>query len=105
HLQTSRLARELTGKNRELAAANDALRAEIDKRERAEDALETAGQKLSALSDQEAERWGIPAFVGKSKTIGRILHDVRRLQNFSSVNVLITGESGTGKELVARAIH
>jgi DNA-binding NtrC family response regulator len=27
------------------------------------------------------------------------------LQNFSSVNVLITGESGTGKELVARAIH
>jgi DNA-binding NtrC family response regulator len=30
---------------------------------------------------------------------------VRRLQNFSSVNVLITGESGTGKELVARAIH
>ncbi len=30
---------------------------------------------------------------------------MKRLQNFGSVNVLITGESGTGKELVARALH
>ena len=30
---------------------------------------------------------------------------MKRLQNFGSVNVLVTGESGTGKELAARAIH
>jgi DNA-binding NtrC family response regulator len=88
-----------------LTQANDKLRAEIDRRERAETALKVADEKLSSLSAQEAERWGISAFIGHSPTVGKILHDVRRLQNFSSVNVLITGESGTGKELVARAIH
>ena len=88
-----------------LAAANDALRREAHRREKAEDALQTADQQLSALSDRETERWGIGGFVGDSKTIRKILQDIRRVQNFGSVNVLITGESGTGKELVARAIH
>src|SRR5207248_4438621 len=58
-----------------------------------------------SLSAREAEHWGVAGFVGQSKTITKILRDIRRLQNFASVNVLITGESGTGKELVARAIH
>jgi transcriptional regulator with GAF, ATPase, and Fis domain len=57
------------------------------------------------ISHQEASRWGIAAFVGKSKTIRRILDDIRQLQSASKTSVLITGESGTGKELVARAIH
>jgi len=105
HLRVSRLARQLREKNAELTRANDNLRAEIDRREKAESALKVADEKLSSLSAQEAERWGISAFVGNSPTVGKIIHDVRRLQNFSSVNVLITGESGTGKELVARAIH
>jgi DNA-binding NtrC family response regulator len=105
HLRVSRLAKQLREKNRELTEANDKLRAEMDRRERAETALKVADEKLSSLSAQEAERWGISAFIGHSPTVGKILHDVRRLQNFSSVNVLITGESGTGKELVARAIH
>jgi DNA-binding NtrC family response regulator len=112
HLRLSRLARELKGRNEalerqagELRAANDRLQQEIERRERIEEELKTAGDRISALSSSEAARWGIDGFIGKSKTIARILGDVRRLQNFSSVNVLINGESGTGKELVARAIH
>jgi DNA-binding NtrC family response regulator len=112
HLRLSRLTRELAGRNQELerqtselTAANDLLRQEMERRQQAEDALETAGEQLSALSRREAERWGVEGFIGKSKTIAKILHEVRRLQNFSSVNVLINGESGTGKELVARAVH
>jgi DNA-binding NtrC family response regulator len=105
HLRVSRLARQLREKNTLLTETNEKLRGEIDRREKAENALKMADEKLSSLSAQEAERWGISAFVGNSPTVGKIIHDVRRLQNFSSVNVLITGESGTGKELVARAIH
>lgn len=112
HLRLSRLSRELAAKNQdlerqtaELTAANELLRQEIQRRQQAEDALQSADEQLSALSRREAERWGVEGFIGKSKTISKILHDVRRLQNFSSVNVLINGESGTGKELVARAVH
>ncbi|MGA2232676.1 MAG: response regulator, partial [Tepidisphaeraceae bacterium] len=105
HLQISGLARELLNKNAELTAANDRLQAEMNRREKAETALQAAGDQLSLLSDREAQRWGLEAFVGKSKLLGHILADIRRLQNFGSVNVLITGESGTGKELVARALH
>jgi len=112
HLKISRLARELTEKNiqlergsAELTQANEALRREMRKREQAEDALQVADSQLSAISDREAERWGIAGFVGRSRTLSKILQDIRRVQNFGSVNVLITGESGTGKELVARAIH
>ncbi|MDP9173177.1 MAG: sigma-54 dependent transcriptional regulator [Planctomycetota bacterium] len=105
HLKLSQLARQLQLQNQALSEANELLRREVSKREQAESALAAAGEQLSSLSDREAERWGIAAFVGKSKTIQKILTDVRRLQNFSSVNVLISGESGTGKELVARAVH
>ncbi|HVT87645.1 MAG TPA: sigma-54 dependent transcriptional regulator [Tepidisphaeraceae bacterium] len=105
HLRVSRLARQLREKNSELTVAIDQLRAEIDRRQKAESALRVADEQLSTISEQEAEKWGIKAFVGGSQTINKIIQDVRRLQNFSSVNVLITGESGTGKELVARAIH
>jgi DNA-binding NtrC family response regulator len=105
HLRLSRLNQDLRRQAEELSAANRRLREEMRLRERAEDALHTADEQLSALSRREAERWGIDGFVGQSKTIGRILKDVRRLQNFGAVNVLINGESGTGKELVARAVH
>jgi DNA-binding NtrC family response regulator len=105
HLRLSLLNRELGAKNRDLERQTEELREEIRKRQQAEDALQTAGEQLSALSRREAERWGIDGFIGRSKTITKILQEVRRLQNFSSVNVLIQGESGTGKELVARAVH
>jgi DNA-binding NtrC family response regulator len=105
HLKISRLTRELQRRNDLLSETNERLRHEISKRQKAESALAAADEQLSSLSDLEAERWGIAAFIGKSRTIQSILSDVRRLQNFSSINVLISGESGTGKELVARAVH
>ena len=112
HLRVSRLTRELREQNKELerrstelAAANEKLRDEVRRRTTVEHALEEAGEQLSSLSTREAERWGIAGLVGRSRTVTRIVDEVKRLQNFGSVNVLITGESGTGKELVARALH
>jgi DNA-binding NtrC family response regulator len=112
HLSLSRLHRELRTKHlelerrsTELAAANEKLLDEMRRRTSAEHALKEAGEKLSSLSDREAERWGIRGLIGKSRTIARIVDEVKRLQNFGSVNVLVTGESGTGKELIARALH
>jgi len=64
-----------------------------------------ADEQLSMISEQEAKRWGIEGFVGKSRTIAAILDNVRKLQDAGATSVLITGESGTGKELIARAIY
>lgn len=105
HLRVSQLTRQLREKNTELTAANDLLRSEMERRQQVEIALKKADEQLSSISAQEAERWGMKAFIGSSRLINGIIREVRRLQNFSSVNVLITGESGTGKELVARALH
>ena len=112
HLKINRLNRQLTQKNEqlsrrssELTEAIEALQGEMRRREKAEDALQVVDGQLTALSDRETERWGVAGFVGESKTLIKILQGIRRVQNFGSVNVLITGESGTGKELVARAIH
>jgi DNA-binding NtrC family response regulator len=104
-LRVSQLTRQLQAKNQELSATNQRLQEEIDRRERAEVALDAVDKQLSDVSDREARQWGIAGFVGRSRTLARTLDDIKRLRNFASVNVLITGESGTGKELVARAIH
>jgi DNA-binding NtrC family response regulator len=96
---------ELTKLNAELIKLNKQLKQEIERREKAENALQEADAKLSVLSEQEAERWGISAFIGKSQTIITILDKIRRLQDVEKTSVLILGESGTGKELIARAIH
>jgi len=119
HLEINRLTTILLQKNQDLEArtedltrANQQLRQEIARREKAEaaqeqaeDALQKADEQLSFISQQEATHWGIDAFIGKSPTIKKILSDVRKLQNAETTSVLITGESGTGKELIARAIH
>jgi len=112
HLKIDQLTKALLEKNRELkqrtdelTLANKKLQQEIAMREQAEDALQRADEQLSMISQQEAERWGIRGFVGKSKTISKILDEIRKLQNAKTTSVLITGESGTGKELIARAIH
>jgi DNA-binding NtrC family response regulator len=62
-------------------------------------------EQVSFLSHQEAAKWGLEALVGESKTIRRIVHDIRLLHRTGDTAVLVTGESGTGKELVARAVH
>ncbi len=111
-LRVSRLTRQLQANNQELeqrgaelSATNHRLQEEIDRRERAEVALDAVDKQLSDLSDREARQWGIEGFIGRSRTLGKTIDDIKRLRNFGSVNVVITGESGTGKELVARAIH
>ncbi|MEW6156152.1 MAG: sigma-54 dependent transcriptional regulator [Verrucomicrobiota bacterium] len=98
HLHLRQLARELLARNEELTA-------EIARREKVEKELARADEQLSIISEQEAQRWGIDAFVGRSPTLHRILEDVRRVQAAPATSVLISGESGTGKELIARAIH
>ena len=105
-------AAELASANRQLQQANERLQREMAKRkqaeaaqQRAEEAFQKADEHLSILSQQEASHWGIEGFVGKSKTIERIVEEVRQLQSAGTTSVLITGESGTGKELVARALH
>jgi len=105
HLRASRLARQLRQANGELTLAVEKLRAEMNRRERAEVALQVADEQLSSLSEREARQWGLDRLVGNGTTLAKVTADVRRLQNFSTVNVLVTGESGTGKELVARALH
>jgi DNA-binding NtrC family response regulator len=98
HMKIHRLTQELRQRNEQ-------LQAEISARQRAEAALQTADEQLSLISQQEAERWGLAGFVGKSPGFAAVLQGIRRLQSFSATSVLITGESGTGKELIARAIH
>ncbi|MCZ6676139.1 MAG: sigma-54 dependent transcriptional regulator, partial [Candidatus Poribacteria bacterium] len=105
HLKINRLTKVFLQTSIELAGANRALQQEIGRRKQAEDARQTADERLSLISQREAERWGIAGFVGKSQTIAKILKDISRLQTTGTVSVLITGESGTGKELIARAIH
>lgn len=92
HLKVGRLMRELRRKSMQL-------------QQEMENARREGYERLYIVSEQEAERWGIDAFAGKSRAIREILDEVRQLQNTSRTSVLIMGESGTGKELIARAIH
>jgi len=66
---------------------------------------ERLSQQLSFISEREAIRWGLKAFIGKSQSITKVADDIRMLQETDRTSVLVMGESGTGKELVARAIH
>jgi DNA-binding NtrC family response regulator len=98
HLQIGRLTRELR-------ARNEDLETEIARRRAAEEARQTADERLLRLSADEARRWGISGFVGESRTVRKIVEEVTRVHRFANTSVLIQGESGTGKELVARAVH
>jgi DNA-binding NtrC family response regulator len=98
HLQIGRLTRELRTRNEELEK-------EVRRRRDAEEARRTADERYSRLSADEAARWDISGFVGESRTVRRIVEEVKRVHRFANTSVLIQGESGTGKELVARAIH
>ncbi len=98
HLKISSLTRELVQRNRELEQ-------EIAQRKAISNERNHLAERLSVISRNEAERWGIASLVGKSETIQQILEKINQLQATETTSVLITGESGTGKELVARAIH
>ena len=62
-------------------------------------------QRISLVTEQEAKKWGIQAFVGNGPAMKETVNTVRLLQKSGKTTVLVLGESGTGKELVARAIH
>jgi two-component system, NtrC family, response regulator AtoC len=96
---------KLQQQNIELTKLNQQLKDEIKHRQQVEVALEQADQKLSAITEQEAKRWKVDAFVGQSPCFLNVIEQIRRLHKVDKTNVLILGESGTGKELVARAIH
>lgn len=97
-LRLKRLMNELRNKNTELEAEIARANALTEERNH------LAG-RLSLISDEEAKHWNVDGFIGQSRTLGKILEDIARLQQASNTSVLITGESGTGKELIARAIH
>jgi DNA-binding NtrC family response regulator len=98
HLEIARL-------NRELRERNEQLETEIARRKSAEADKHKAAERLELLGEQEARRWGLNGFIGRSPLVRRVLGDIERLRAFAGTNVLITGESGTGKELIARAVH
>jgi len=66
---------------------------------------DTLARRISIVTDNEAKKWGIKAFIGESAAMEETLSKIRLLRKSRKTNVLILGESGTGKELVARAIH
>ncbi len=105
HLTIRKQKEELLHKNRQLEQLNSELQEQINRREQVEKALHLADEKLTTLTRQEAERWGIDAFIGQSQAIRQLLEEVRSLQSAPHTNVLVLGESGTGKELISRAIH
>ena len=89
----------------ELTEQKEALEREITQRKAVTQERDHLTHRLSLISEEEAKRWGIDGFIGKSKTLQKILTDIERLQQSANTSVMITGESGTGKELIARAIH
>ncbi len=105
HLTLRQQQQALAQQNAELIKVNKQLKQEMSRREKAEQTVQVLDAKLSVISQQKAERWGLSAFIGKSQAIRTIIGDIRCLQKLKKTNVLILGESGTGKELIARAIH
>ena len=98
HVRLRHLTEELREKNAALVAKNSQL-------ERAMTQRRVLKGQLSMISQREAEKWGLPGFIGQSPTMQRIFREIQLMQENPTTSVLITGESGTGKELIARAIH
>jgi DNA-binding NtrC family response regulator len=98
HLEKARLFQQLVEKNR-------ALEEEMARRRQLARERNHLSERLSLVSQSEAERWGIAGLVGQSRTMQRILEEIGLLHQASTTSALICGESGTGKELIARALH
>ncbi len=69
-------------------------------------ALERRGLRaeLAVLRSTLATATGVPAIVGQSEGMRRVVEMIHRVAGLDTT-VLVTGESGTGKEVVSDAIH
>ncbi len=69
-------------------------------------ALERRGLRaeLAALRSTLSTARGVPAIVGQSEGMRRVVEMIHRVAGLDTT-VLVTGESGTGKEVVSDAIH
>jgi transcriptional regulator with GAF, ATPase, and Fis domain/tetratricopeptide (TPR) repeat protein len=101
-LERERQARaQLEVSQREVAALNDRLAAELSRRTAA---LEEAEALLRDRQSDAESRYDYRNIVGRSPAMRRLFATLDRVTD-SRVPLLVTGESGTGKELVARAVH
>lgn len=98
HLQIGRLTQALRDRNQ-------ALEAEIEKRQQAEHQTAQVSEQLERVTEQESDRWGYEGIIGQSREFEATLKQVQLLQRADRTSALVTGESGTGKEMIARAIH
>jgi len=96
--EQKRVARELDRmveqRTKELAAANEELRALKDQ----------LHNENIALREEIDEASMFEEIVGSSEGLRKVLSQVGKVAS-SDATVLILGETGTGKELIARAIH
>ncbi len=96
---------ELTEKNQALHHLNQQLAQQTSLRQSAENHCVELKEQLNVVSAQEAQKWGLKAFVGHSVPMQALIEDIRLLQQAPKANALVLGASGTGKELIARALH
>jgi len=90
----SELDRKVEQRTKELAAANEELRALQGRLHNENIALREKIDEASMFEE----------IVGSSKALRKVLSQVGKVAS-SHATVLILGETGTGKELIARAIH
>ncbi len=105
HLTLRNQYLSLNQKNEELQQLNQQLQQEIELRQSTQKSLQIADEKLQAVSQAEAKKWGVSSFIGNNSKTLEMLDEIRTVQKAGRTNILILGESGSGKELVARAVH
>ena len=66
--------------------------------------LDRAYREIDGLRAQLASGHGMPAVIGQSPAMERVLGQIRQVAGLDTT-VLLEGESGTGKDLAAKLIH
>lgn len=64
-----------------------------------------AQRRITSGANQEAKKYTVNSFVGRSQAAKKIREMLTRLTQTTLSTLIISGESGTGKGLVARIIH
>jgi two-component system, NtrC family, response regulator AtoC len=66
--------------------------------------LDGAYREIDGLRAQLASEAGVPAVIGQSAAMERVLGQIRQVAGLDTT-VLLEGESGTGKDLAAKLVH